>query len=123
MMRQSNKIPLSNGDEPENSEQLLAAKTKNLWINRPKAPEDVMPNLTARDLHQMQMADPNIEPIIFYLENGELPSNMREARRLTVLAQNFEISEGVLYHLWYPDGLGKQGRIVLQLVVPHTFFT
>ena len=111
---------LSSGDEPENSEQLLAAKTKNPWINRPKAPEDVRPNLTAKDLHQMQRADPNIEPIISYLENDELPSNMREARRLTVLAQNFEILEGVLYHLWYPDGLGKQGRTVLQLVVPHT---
>ena len=94
-------------------QQLLAVKTKSRWINRPKAPEDVRPNLTARDLHQMQMADPNIEPIMPYLENGELPSNRREARRLTVLAQNFEILEGVLYRLWYPDGLGKQGRIVL----------
>ena len=55
-----------------------------------------------------------------YLENGDLPSSMREAKRLTVLAQNFEILGGVLYHMWYPDNLGKHGRIVLQLVLPHT---
>ena len=55
-----------------------------------------------------------------YLEKGEPPPNVREARRLTVLTQNFEILEGILYHLRYPDGLGKQGRIVLQLVLPHT---
>ena len=46
---------LSSEDVPENSEQLFAAKTKNPWINRPKVSEDVRPDLTTRDLHQMQI--------------------------------------------------------------------
>ena len=96
----------------------LAAKTENAWINRPKAPEDVRPNLTATDLRQMQKADPNVEPILAYLEDDVLPSNMRDSKRLAVSAQNFEIIEGVLYHLWYPDGLGVNGRKIIQLVVP-----
>ena len=109
-----------NPRDPNVSETLepLAAKTENTWINRPKAPEDVRPNLTATDLRQMQKADLNVEPIIAYLEDDVLPSNMRESKRLAVLTQNLEIIEGVLYHLWYPDRLGVNGRKLIQLVVP-----
>ena len=38
----------------------LADKTENTWLNCPKAPEDVRPNLTATDLQQIQKVDPII---------------------------------------------------------------
>ena len=68
----------------------------------------------------MQLADSSIKPIIEYLEEDKLPENIGEAKRLVVLSQSFELVDGVLYHIWYADGLNEKGRLCLQLVAPKT---
>ena len=45
----------------------MTAKTSNPWINRPKVPADVRPNLTTKSLRKMQLAEENISPIVKYL--------------------------------------------------------
>ena len=97
----------------------MTAKTSNPWINRPKAPADVRPNLTTKSLRKMQLADENISPIVKYLEEDIVPTNVRDAKRLVAISQNYELIEGVLYHMWYPEGLGKNDRIIIQLVLPR----
>ena len=98
----------------------MLAKTKKPWVNRPKAPGDVKPDLTASELRKLQLADPYINSIFQYLEENILSSNSREAHRLAITSQNYEIIEGVLYHIWYPDGLGTDGRLVLQMLIPQS---
>ena len=97
----------------------MTAKTSNLWINRPKAPADVRQNLTTESLRKMQLADENISPIVKYLEEDIVPTNVRDAKRLVAISQNYELIEGVLYHMWYPEGLGKNDQIIIQLVLPR----
>ena len=108
---------------PPNSEQetqVLAGATKNPWVNRPKAPSDIKRTLSSTDMRKLQLADNDILPFIHYLEEDVVPSNITEARRIAALAQNYELIDGVLYHLWFPDGFGKHDRVVIQLAVPKT---
>ena len=70
---------------------------------------------------KMQLADSSIKPITEYLEEDKLPENICEAKRLVVLSQSFELVDGVLYLIWYADGLNEKGRLCLQLVAPKTF--
>ena len=107
-------------EQPMAEAEPMLAKTKNPWVNCPKAPGDVKPDLTASELRKLQLADPYINSIFQYLEENILPSNSREARRLAITSQNYEIIEGVLYHIWYPDGLGTDGRLVLQMLIPRS---
>ena len=64
----------------------MTAKTSNPWKNRPKAPADVRPSLTTKSLRKMQLVDEN-SPIINYLEEDIVPTNMRDAKRLVTVAR------------------------------------
>ena len=64
----------------------------------------------------MQLANENITLIIRCLEDI-VPTNMRDANGLVAISQNYELIDGVLYHMWYPERLGKNDRIIIQLII------
>ena len=74
-----------------------------------------------RDLRSMQRECKDCGPIIRYLELDDLPDNQKEAKRLTIEADNYIIEQDILYHLYYrrAKGLPKADRLVKQLVVPQ----
>jgi len=95
-----------------------AAFTNNPRINRPDPEVDLKPPLSLSDIRKLQLQDKHAAPFISFLEKGSLPNNTREARSLILQSESYEIIDGVLYHIWYPDGLTSEGRIQFQLVVP-----
>jgi len=46
-----------------------------------------------------QLSDPELSPIMLYLRDGILPENEQQAQEVIPLAQQFTISDGILYHL------------------------
>lgn len=76
---------------------------------------------TPASLQDLQREDPEYQQLINYLTNDELPSTVKDARRLLILVQDYILENGVLFHLWYPKGKGhKKERVIKQLCVPHT---
>ena len=49
------------------------------------------------DIGRLQQEDPDISPILQYLESGALPPDDEQARKLILLAPNFDIMDRVLY--------------------------
>ena len=56
---------------------------------------------TSRDLplQERQRADSELEPIMRYLEEGELPDDDQQARLLVLSEPNYTLVDGVLYHI------------------------
>ena len=50
-------------------------------------------------LRHRQLQDPDLKPIMSYLEDGILPTEDKLARELVLTKSSFEIIDGVLYHL------------------------
>ena len=61
-----------------------------------------------------QLSDPELSPIMLYLRDGILPENEQQAQEVISLAQQFTISDGILYHLNV-----RQGELP-QIVVPSS---
>ena len=71
------------------------------------------------DLRDLQLLDTQCRPFMDYLEQNLLPSDNKIARRLILENQDYVMTNGVLYHLYYPRGKGHRSeRLVKQLVVP-----
>ena len=71
------------------------------------------------DLRDLQLQDMQCRPFMDYLEQNLLPSDDKVARRLILESQDYVMTNGVLYHLYYPRGKGHRSeRFVKQLVVP-----
>ena len=72
------------------------------------------------DIRSLQRNCPDFKPMFKYLEEGEVPTDKRKAAKLVAEAQNFIISDDVLYHLYQPrsKGLPKATRVIKQLAVP-----
>ena len=52
-----------------------------------------------RSLGSLQRDDPKLIPHLSYLEDGTLTDNESEARELVVSRDNFEVIDGILYHV------------------------
>ena len=72
------------------------------------------------DIRSLQRNCPDLKPMFKYLEEGEVPKDKRKAAKLVAEAQNFIISDDVLYHLYQhrSKGLPKATRVIKQLAVP-----
>ena len=57
---------------------------------------------TESDLVELQRQDPELKVIFHYLEEGVLPENDRQARRLALEKTNYDIVDGVLCYV-HPD--------------------
>ena len=59
------------------------------------------PDLTVLDmetLRESQKSDPDISPLLLYLEIGTLPEDEKLAHKLVLQSQQFDVVRGVLYH-------------------------
>jgi len=75
--------------------------------------------MTSENLREMQGNDPELKPMILYLENRSLPEDAKLAHRLVVESNDYFLDNGVLFHLYYPRGnVLKSERVIKQLVVP-----
>ena len=52
---------------------------------------------SATEIATLQHGDPNLQPILTYLEKKELPADKKKARRLVMESDRFTIIDGVLY--------------------------
>ena len=60
-------------------------------------------------------------PMIKYLQEGDLPEDPKQIKRIIAEADNYVMLDGILYHLYYhrAKGLPKADRLVRQLAVPE----
>ena len=58
--------------------------------------KEILP--TALHIVEAQRDDPDLLPILSYLEKDELPENEKLASRLIVESQSYDVVDGVLYH-------------------------
>jgi len=73
-----------------------------------------------RDIQQLQHESKDLQPILNWLEHGVLPQSDKEARKLILRSEHFQIIDGVLYHLHFPrtKRLNEIKPILHQLCVP-----
>ena len=122
-------VPESKWEEYTFTYDTEASKTAETFTEIPNFPEtptlenEIQDQLVAEvtDLRTMQRECPDCVPMIKYLEDDELPDNVRHAKRITVEADNYITDDGILYHLYYrrAKGLPKPERLIKQLVVPR----
>ena len=81
---------------------------------------NALTDTTPDDIRTLQRHCPDFKPIFKYLLEGEVPSDKRRAARLVAEADNYIISDDVLYHLFQPrtKNLPKSKQIIKQLAVP-----
>lgn len=58
--------------------------------------------------------------IIQYLEQGELPTDDKEARRIVIESTEYAVDNGLLYHYYQPRSKGLSRCYINQLVVPKS---
>ena len=68
----------------------------------------------------LQHESRDLQPILNWLEDGNLPETDKEARQVILQSENFQIVDGLLYHLHYPrtKRLNKIKPVIQQLCVP-----
>ena len=73
------------------------------------------------DLKSMQHNSADFGPMIKYLQEGDLPEDPKQVKRIIAEADNYVVLDGILYHLYYhrAKGLPKADRLVRQLAVPE----
>ena len=72
----------------------------------------------AATLHTLQRQDPDLAPIIQYLETSELPTEDKEARSLLLQIDSYYLDgNGLLCHLWTPGKRHLQA-LCSQIVIP-----
>ena len=73
-----------------------------------------------QDIHKLQHESKDLQPILHWLEEGRLPNCDKEARRIILLSEHFQIVDGILYHLHHPrtKHLNEVEPVIQQLCVP-----
>ena len=84
---------------------------------------NLLQNLTENppsDVRLLQLNDPELGPIIRFLEDQQLPEDERLAVEIRRTAPDYQIIDGVLHFNYAPKGKGPRAdRVVKQLMVPH----
>ena len=78
--------------------------------------------LGKEELCHSQQKDPDMAPMINYLQDGSLPADPDVILKITRTAPDYDLQEGLLYYIGYaPQGKGhREDRLLRQLVVPVT---
>ena len=72
----------------------------------------------AATLHTLQHQDPDLAPLILYLETSELPTEDKEARSLHLQIDSYYLDgNGLLCHLWTPGKRHLQA-LCSQVIIP-----
>ena len=73
-----------------------------------------------RDIRTLHYESRDLQPIFSWLEEGLLPDSDKDARRVILQAEHFQVVDGLLYHLFYPrtKRLNEIKPVILQLCVP-----
>jgi len=73
-----------------------------------------------RDIETLQHESKDLRPILDWLEEGTLPESDKDARQIILQAENFQIVDGLLYHLYHPriKRLNEIKPVIQQLCVP-----
>jgi len=72
------------------------------------------------DIQTKQRQCLELSPLIEYLELGQLPENTSAARRISLMAEQYCLINGVLYHLYQPRArkINQVRPLIRQLAVP-----
>ena len=73
------------------------------------------------DLQRLQYESKDLRQIIDWLKDGQLPDVDKDARRVLLQAENYQIVNGILYHLYFPrnERLDVIKPVIQQLCVPE----
>lgn len=75
--------------------------------------------LVIADIAAQQRLCPDAAPIIDYLENGTLPADDADARKLTFEANEYVLHGSILYHYFQPRSRNCSRSTIRQLVIPQ----
>ena len=76
------------------------------------------PGVQVSRVRELQRNDPDLSDLIVYLETSKLPDHNGPARSLLLTIDDYFLSdEGLLFHLWTPQGR-RRATTYQQLVVP-----
>ena len=67
----------------------------------------------------LQREDPFGKMIYDYLENDNLPNETKMAKRISIVAEQFVIKDGILYHIEIPHGAVARDIFRVQLFLPQ----
>jgi transposase InsO family protein len=100
-------------------EKLAKAETAYLEMEPLEALQEIM-MVSVDTMRVAQQEDKQLALYIKFLEDDELPEDKRLASRIRDEQLSYQMTDGILYHLYSPRGKGsKATREVKQLCVPH----
>src|SRR5208282_4272431 len=72
------------------------------------------------DIRDAQRHCPDFAPLLDYLQNGTLPRTDDAARKVVAQSPDFEVENGILYHIYTPRtrNVNRARAIIKQLCVP-----
>ena len=72
-------------------------------------------------LMHLQCGNPFGKMIYDYLENDNLPNETKMAKRISIVAEQFVIKEGILYHIEIPHGAVARDifRVSWEILINH----
>ena len=113
--------------EKENLRSNLSAVQTRSMKRREKIVTTVQPSATEllenqtfskNNIKLEQKQDPQISPIVEYLESGHLPDNPKQARSILLRQEDYFLIDGILFHLFTSHG-PQASKASAQLVVPQ----
>ena len=122
-------IELEYEDQTVEAPHTSSLNTLQTWMKAENSYRQISPlqvtteifNITEEDLKGKQGEDEEINDIIRHLESGDLPEDENKARRIHRESQDCSMTDGILYHFYYPRGKGHMiDRGIKQLVVPKS---
>jgi hypothetical protein len=83
--------------------------------------QSVVVDFEKEDIVALQRDCPDFKPIFAYLEEGILPDNDKDARKLVIQSEFYNIIDGRLYHTYIPrdPGISKIKPTIHQLCIPR----
>ena len=80
--------------------------------------QDEAPSESCRAIEALQREDPDLQPLVHFLESGELPADEKLAKRLVLRGPQFSLVDGVLYFI--DARLGHRQRLVVPKAYQQT---
>jgi hypothetical protein len=120
-----NTIETATSDQGADSSSMIPEKLQN--VTCAVDPEKVLPNIellqgidfTPQKIIELQREDETLISVILYLEDGTLPKLQKNVRKLLLLAPDYCLSNGLLFHSRKAKSKRTQKMNSYQLVLPQ----